>query len=151
MLPANVRLDWKVIASYKHSSLFGLVISNGGKKFYNIDTRPPWRRWIGCPGRGISSSGWPFRTICPSAFATSTTTTTTTTTATATTTTSTTLRLSSMTRWNFLQLSYVFYGGSFKPSIARFKERDSLNREFAQTTQIRWFFRFVLDRNMICF
>jgi hypothetical protein len=25
VLPANVRLDWKVIARYKHSSLFGLV------------------------------------------------------------------------------------------------------------------------------
>jgi hypothetical protein len=39
VLPANVRLDWKVIAKLKHSSLFGLVISNEGKKFYNIDTR----------------------------------------------------------------------------------------------------------------
>ncbi len=39
MLPANVRLDWKVIARYKQSSLFGLIISNEGKKFYNIDTR----------------------------------------------------------------------------------------------------------------
>ncbi len=39
VLPANVRLDWKVIARYKHSSLFGLVISNEGIKFYNIDTR----------------------------------------------------------------------------------------------------------------
>jgi hypothetical protein len=38
MLPANVRLDWKVIARYKHSSLFGLIISNEGNKFYNIDT-----------------------------------------------------------------------------------------------------------------
>jgi hypothetical protein len=38
VLPANVRLDWKVIARYKHSSLFGLVISNEVKKFYNIDT-----------------------------------------------------------------------------------------------------------------
>jgi len=38
-LPANVRLDWKVIAKYKHTSLFGLVISNEGKKFYSIDTR----------------------------------------------------------------------------------------------------------------
>ncbi len=37
--PANVRLDWKVIVRYKHSSLFGLVISNEGKKFYNNDTR----------------------------------------------------------------------------------------------------------------
>jgi hypothetical protein len=35
---ANVRLDWKVIASYKHSSLFGLINSDKGKKFYNIDT-----------------------------------------------------------------------------------------------------------------
>jgi hypothetical protein len=26
VLPANVRLDWKVIARYKHSSLFGLII-----------------------------------------------------------------------------------------------------------------------------
>jgi hypothetical protein len=38
VLPANVRLDWKVIARYKHSNLFGLVISNEGSKFYNIDT-----------------------------------------------------------------------------------------------------------------
>jgi hypothetical protein len=39
VLPANVRLDWKVIARYKHSSLFGLTISNEGKKFYNTGTR----------------------------------------------------------------------------------------------------------------
>jgi hypothetical protein len=32
-LPANVRLDWKVIARYKHSSLFGLVVSNEEKSF----------------------------------------------------------------------------------------------------------------------
>ncbi len=38
VLPANVRLDWRVIARYKHSSLFGLVISNKEKKFYIIDT-----------------------------------------------------------------------------------------------------------------
>ena len=38
-LPANVRLDWKVIAGYKHPSLFGLVISNIGNKFYDIHTR----------------------------------------------------------------------------------------------------------------
>ncbi len=37
VLPANVRLYWKVIAKYKHSSLFGLVIKNEGKKFYNPD------------------------------------------------------------------------------------------------------------------
>jgi hypothetical protein len=35
----NVRLDWKVIASYKNSSLFGLIIIYEGKTFYNIDTR----------------------------------------------------------------------------------------------------------------
>jgi hypothetical protein len=28
VLPANVRLDWKVIARYKCSSLFGLIVSN---------------------------------------------------------------------------------------------------------------------------
>ncbi len=39
VLPANVRLDRKVIARYTHSSLFGLVVSNKGNKFYNIDTR----------------------------------------------------------------------------------------------------------------
>ncbi len=39
VLPANVRLDWKVIARYKHSCSFGLVVSNEGKKFYNIATR----------------------------------------------------------------------------------------------------------------
>jgi hypothetical protein len=38
VLPANVRLNWKVIASYKHASLFGLIDSDEGKKFYNIDT-----------------------------------------------------------------------------------------------------------------
>jgi hypothetical protein len=37
VLPANVRLDWKVIARYKHSSLLGLVFCNEEKKFYNID------------------------------------------------------------------------------------------------------------------
>ncbi len=39
VLPANVRLDWKVIARYKHSSLFGLFISIKEKKFDNIDPR----------------------------------------------------------------------------------------------------------------
>jgi len=37
VLPANARLDWKVFARHKHSSLFGLVGSNEEKKFYNID------------------------------------------------------------------------------------------------------------------
>jgi hypothetical protein len=39
MLPANVRLDWKVIARYKHSSLLGLVVSEEGKQFNNIGTK----------------------------------------------------------------------------------------------------------------
>jgi hypothetical protein len=32
VLPANFRLYWEVITRYKHSSLFGLIISNEGKK-----------------------------------------------------------------------------------------------------------------------
>jgi hypothetical protein len=32
VLPTNVRLDWKVFARHKHSSLFGLIISNEEKK-----------------------------------------------------------------------------------------------------------------------
>jgi hypothetical protein len=39
VLPANIRLDWKVFARCKHSSLFGFVFSDEGKKFYKIDTR----------------------------------------------------------------------------------------------------------------
>ncbi len=38
VLPANVKLDRKVIARYKHSNLFGLVVSNEVKKFYDIVT-----------------------------------------------------------------------------------------------------------------
>jgi hypothetical protein len=34
VLPASVRLYWKVIARYKHSSLVGLVISNEEKKSF---------------------------------------------------------------------------------------------------------------------
>ncbi len=37
-VPANVRLDWKAIATYKHSSLFGLMFGKKEKKFYNIYT-----------------------------------------------------------------------------------------------------------------
>ncbi len=55
MLPANIRLDRKVIARYKHSSLFGLVISNAGKKFYNIDTR-----WT----LNLAVKNWKFENIC---------------------------------------------------------------------------------------
>jgi hypothetical protein len=32
VLPANDGLDWKVITMYKHSSLFGLIISKKEKK-----------------------------------------------------------------------------------------------------------------------
>jgi hypothetical protein len=39
VLPTNFRLDWKAISRYKHSCLLGLVISDEGKRFYNIDTR----------------------------------------------------------------------------------------------------------------
>ncbi len=38
VLPANVGLDWKLLARYKHSSEFGLVVSNEGNKFYEIGT-----------------------------------------------------------------------------------------------------------------
>ncbi len=40
-LPANVRLDWIVIARYKHSSLYDLVISNEEKSF--ITLTPDWQ------------------------------------------------------------------------------------------------------------
>jgi hypothetical protein len=36
VFPPNLRPDWKVIASYKHSGLFGFIDSDEGKKFYNI-------------------------------------------------------------------------------------------------------------------
>ena len=36
VLPENVRLDWKGIAWYKHSSLFGLDIINEGKSFITL-------------------------------------------------------------------------------------------------------------------
>ncbi len=39
-LPANVRLDWKVIVRYKHSSLFGLIVSDEEEiNSINLDTR----------------------------------------------------------------------------------------------------------------
>jgi hypothetical protein len=41
VLTANVRLDWKEIARYKPSNLFGLIVGSKGKKFYNIDL---WRQ-----------------------------------------------------------------------------------------------------------
>jgi hypothetical protein len=36
VLPENVRLDWKVIARYKHSSLFGLFIGNEENSFKRL-------------------------------------------------------------------------------------------------------------------
>jgi hypothetical protein len=56
VLPAHVRLDWKVIARYKHSSLFGLASATEKKKFYKIDTKlnplqqrstKSWNFWVG--------------------------------------------------------------------------------------------------------
>ncbi len=41
VLPANVRLDFKDIARYKHSSLLGLVVSDEGKKFKTLTTDVP--------------------------------------------------------------------------------------------------------------
>jgi hypothetical protein len=38
VVPANVRLDWKVIARYKHSSSIGLIISDEEKTFCGIGT-----------------------------------------------------------------------------------------------------------------
>jgi hypothetical protein len=64
VLPTNVRLDRKVIARYKHSSLFGLFIGDEVKTFYNIDTRLTktnvWvrksfrRNWTSRPGSSTS-------------------------------------------------------------------------------------------------
>jgi hypothetical protein len=45
VFPPNVKLDWRVIARYKHSILFGLAISDKRKKFYNIDARTTVKRW----------------------------------------------------------------------------------------------------------
>ncbi len=39
VLPAYVRLDWKVIARYKNSDLIGLIVSDEVKKFYNVNDR----------------------------------------------------------------------------------------------------------------
>ncbi len=36
VLPANVRLDWKVFARYKHSSLLGLIVCHEGKSFITL-------------------------------------------------------------------------------------------------------------------
>ncbi len=38
VLPANVRLDWKVIVRYKHYSLLGIVVSDKGKSFITLTT-----------------------------------------------------------------------------------------------------------------
>jgi hypothetical protein len=36
VFPPNVRLDWKVIASYKHSSLFGHSVRDEEKSFITL-------------------------------------------------------------------------------------------------------------------
>ncbi len=48
VLPANVRLDWKVFARCKHSSLFDLVVSNEEKKFFLYH----WHQGILTEGEG---------------------------------------------------------------------------------------------------
>ncbi len=52
---ANVRLDCKVIARYKQSSLFGLVVNNEGKKFDKIDTSITLVRRTFSRSAGLSS------------------------------------------------------------------------------------------------
>jgi hypothetical protein len=58
----SVRLDWKVNARYKHSSLFGLIVSNKGKKFYDIDTRVNIfsRHFLSRSHRCWDSNPWPW-------------------------------------------------------------------------------------------
>jgi hypothetical protein len=63
VLPANVKLDWKVIVRYKHKSLFGCVISNEAKKFYNIGrifshVRPSYEQAVGDLDRSMNISLW---------------------------------------------------------------------------------------------
>jgi hypothetical protein len=48
VFPANVRLDWKVIATYKHSSLFSLINRVKEKSFITLTT-----------GRGYDPRGRP--------------------------------------------------------------------------------------------
>jgi hypothetical protein len=55
VFPANVILDWKDIASYKNSSLFGLIDSDEGKKFYNIDTRSDFYNTTAIYNRSMTS------------------------------------------------------------------------------------------------
>jgi len=55
-----------VIASYEHASSFGLVVSNEGKKFYNIDPRT-------IPKSSVSSARlWTIRPTLPGLTRTST-------------------------------------------------------------------------------
>jgi len=41
VFPANVRLEWKVIARYKHSSLFGLIVCNKEKSSITLTPGRP--------------------------------------------------------------------------------------------------------------
>ncbi len=51
VLPANVRLDWKVIARYKHSRLFGLVFCDEKKSLIRF---APGGEWLRNPAPGCS-------------------------------------------------------------------------------------------------
>jgi len=54
LFPANVIPDWKVIAGYKHCSLFCLIDSDERRRFYNIDTRS----FQGLPKRILLLARW---------------------------------------------------------------------------------------------
>jgi hypothetical protein len=60
VLPANVRLDWKGIARYKHSSLFSLNVSDDGKRF--IALTPGRSR---TPRRLVAKLEWPWHVQVP--------------------------------------------------------------------------------------
>jgi hypothetical protein len=49
VLPANVRLDWKVFVRCKHYSLLGLIVRDKGKTFYNTDPRCPNAKYFFFP------------------------------------------------------------------------------------------------------
>jgi hypothetical protein len=49
MLPANVGLNWKVIARYKHSSLFGLIIAMKETSFITLTPGPNYLKELKIP------------------------------------------------------------------------------------------------------
>jgi hypothetical protein len=61
VLLANVRLDWKVIASHKNSCLFGLAIIDEEKTFSNLD----FRSMLG-PSATATAADLPYSKFYPS-------------------------------------------------------------------------------------